>query len=91
MEYAVLELLASSDPAIVAKETVRMHLYGGWKTGKLRTIDVLICNLRKKLRKASGCANYICTVPGQGYLLGPSGGSPDRKLPLRMLSAHRWR
>jgi two-component system cell cycle response regulator CtrA len=67
-EFGVLELLFMKQGSIVSKETFLSHLYTGVEEPEIKTIDVLICRLRKKL-VAAGAPNLIDTVWGCGYIL----------------------
>jgi two-component system, cell cycle response regulator CtrA len=67
-EYGVLELLSMRKGTTLTKETFLSHLYGGMDEPELKIIDVFICKLRKKLRKATGGEHYIETVWGRGYI-----------------------
>jgi two-component system cell cycle response regulator CtrA len=68
-EYQTLELLSLRKGATLARQTFLNHLYGGIDEPGLKSIDVFICNLRKKLADASNGKNYIETEPGRGYVL----------------------
>src|SRR6516165_8525741 len=68
-EYAVLELLTLQKDAIVTREMLLKHLYGGTGEPELKIIDVFVCKLRKKLAQATGGSHYIETVWGRGYVL----------------------
>ena len=68
-EYAILELLTVQKDAIVTREMLLNHLYGGRDEPELKIIDVFVCKLRKKLAQATGGDHYIETVWGRGYLL----------------------
>jgi two-component system cell cycle response regulator CtrA len=68
-EYAILELLSLRRGATVTRETLLDQLYGGMDEPQLKTFDVFICKLRKKLARATGGSHYIETVWGQGYVL----------------------
>jgi two-component system cell cycle response regulator CtrA len=68
-EYAVLELLFLRRGAVLNKEAFLTHLYCGTDEPTTKTIDVIICRLRKKLALA-GVAPLIETVWGCGYILG---------------------
>lgn len=67
-EYAVLELLFLRQGVILSKGTFLNHLYCGVEEPEMKTIDVIICRLRKKLAKA-GVPALIDTVWGSGYIL----------------------
>jgi two-component system, cell cycle response regulator CtrA len=68
-EYSILELLASKKGTIIKKDTFINHLYHGINERQPKIVDVFICKLREKLKKASGGEEYITTVWGRGYLL----------------------
>jgi two-component system cell cycle response regulator CtrA len=58
------------------------HLYDGVDAPELKIIDVLVCNLRKKLAQATGGQRYIETVRGRGYILrDPAATGATRKRP----------
>ena len=67
-EYAVLELLFLKQGIILNKNAFLNHLYTGMEEPEMKTIDVIICRLRKKLAVA-GVPNLIDTVWGCGYIL----------------------
>jgi two-component system, cell cycle response regulator CtrA len=68
-EYAILELLSLRKGATVTRESFLNQLYGGIDEPELKSIDVLICKLRKKLARATGGSHYIEAVWGRGYVL----------------------
>jgi two-component system, cell cycle response regulator CtrA len=68
-EYSILELISLRQGTTVTKEMLLSHLYGGMDEPELKIIDVFVCYLRKKLRKATGGKHYIETVWGRGYVL----------------------
>jgi two-component system cell cycle response regulator CtrA len=68
-EYSILELLSLRKGTTVTRETFLDHLYGGVDEPELKTFDVFICKLRKKLARATGGKHYIETVWGHGYVL----------------------
>ncbi len=65
-EYSILQLLALRKGSTVPKDMIMSHLYGGVDERQIKTVDVFVCNLRKKLSNATG-VNYIETVWGRGY------------------------
>ena len=76
-EYAVLELLFLKQGHILNKNAFLTHLYCGMDEPEMKTIDVIICRLRKKLAVA-GVPSLIDTVWGCGYILrDPSGDQQD--------------
>ena len=68
-EYAILELLSLRKGATVTRESFLNQLYGGIDEPELKSMDVLICKLRKKLARATGGSHYIEAVWGRGYVL----------------------
>ena len=68
-EYGILELLSLRKGTTLTKEMFLNHLYGGMDEPELKSIDVFVCKLRKKLAAATGGMNYIETVWGRGYVL----------------------
>ena len=68
-EYAILELLSLRKGSTVTRENLLDQLYGGMDEPDLKTFDVFICKLRKKLAQATGGSHYIETVWGRGYAL----------------------
>lgn len=69
MEYRILELLSLRKGTVLGKEAFLDYLYGGMDEPGSKTIDVLICKLRKKLARATGGSHYIETLWGQGYVM----------------------
>ena len=67
-EYAVLELLFLKQGMILTKGTFLNHLSYGTEEPEMKTIDVIVCRLRKKLA-AAGVPGLIDTVWGSGYIL----------------------
>jgi two-component system cell cycle response regulator CtrA len=67
-EYAVLELLFLKQGHVQNKTALLNHLYCGQEEPQTKTLDVIICRLRKKLTSA-GVPMLIDTVWGCGYIL----------------------
>lgn len=67
-EFGVLELLFLKQGIILNKVAFLNHLYTGMEEPEMKTIDVIICRLRKKLAVA-GVPTLIDTVWGCGYIL----------------------
>jgi len=96
-EYQMLELLSMRKGTTLTKEMFLNHLYGGMDEPELKIIDVFICKLRKKIKKAiqasMGIKNdkdmpdlerngYVETVWGRGYVLrDPDEGQDKMKIP----------
>ena len=68
-EYAIVELLSLRKGTTVTRETFLNHLYGGIDEPELKTMDVFVCKLRKKLTRATSGNHYIEAVWGRGYVL----------------------
>ena len=70
MEYRVLELLAFARNNVVTRSMLLKHLYRrADDQPQPKIIDVFISKLRKKLRNASGGAEFIETIPQRGWIL----------------------
>ena len=70
MEYRVLELLAYARNNVVTRTMLLKHLYRrSDDQPQPKIIDVFISKLRKKLRNASGGAEFIETIPQRGWIL----------------------
>ena len=68
----MLELLFLKQGIILNKNAFLNHLYTGMEEPEMKTIDVIICRLRKKLASA-GVPNLIDTVWGCDPLREPRG------------------
>ena len=70
MEYRVLELLAYARNNVVTRQMLLKHLYRrSDDQPQPKIIDVFISKLRKKLRNASGGAEFVETIPQRGWIL----------------------
>ena len=70
MEYRVLELLAFARNNVVTRSMLLKHLYRrADDQPQPKIIDVFISKLRKKLRSASGGAEFVETIPQRGWIL----------------------
>lgn len=67
-EFMVLELLFLKQGCTVTKTALFNHLYAGHDEREMKTLDVIVCRLRKKLQ-AAGMPPLIDTVWGSGYTL----------------------
>jgi two-component system cell cycle response regulator CtrA len=81
-EFGVLELLFLKQGTILNKAAFLNHLYCGAEEPEMKTIDVIICRLRKKLATA-GIPTLIDTVWGCGYILRDPSAVPDVRRPDR--------
>jgi two-component system cell cycle response regulator CtrA len=67
-EYAILEMLFLRQGIVHAKAAIVNHVYGAEDGPALRTLDVIVCKLRKKLA-AAGAGDLVATVWGSGLML----------------------
>ncbi len=78
MEYRVLELLAFARNNVVTRSMLLKHLYRrSDDQPQPKIIDVFISKLRKKLRSATGGAEFIETIPQRGWILRDVEPNPD--------------
>lgn len=78
MEYRVLELLAFARNNVVTRSMLLKHLYRRANDQpQPKIIDVFISKLRKKLRMASGGAEFVETIPQRGWILRDIEGAPN--------------
>jgi DNA-binding response OmpR family regulator len=81
MEYRVLELLAFARNNVVTRTMLLKHLYRrADDQPQPKIIDVFISKLRKKLRMASGGAEFIETIPQRGWILRDLENSAQRSV-----------
>lgn len=67
-EYQTVEILALRKGAVLSKEAILDHLYGGLDEPNPKIIDVFICKIRKKLQSL-GIDDFIETNWGRGYMV----------------------
>jgi two-component system, cell cycle response regulator CtrA len=67
-EYAILELLFLRRGVVHSKPAIVNHVYGAEEGPALRTLDVIVCKLRKKLAH-HGAPDLVATVWGSGLTL----------------------
>jgi len=67
-EYRVLELMILRKNTLVSKSAVMDMLYGDMDEPEIKSIDVLMHRLRKRLA-AAGVGTLITTVWGAGYIV----------------------
>lgn len=67
-EYQIAEILALRKGAVLSKEAILDHLYGGLDEPNPKIIDVFICKIRKKLQML-GVDDFIETNWGRGYMV----------------------
>jgi two-component system cell cycle response regulator CtrA len=65
-EFETLELLFLKQGTVLSKSAFLKHLYADTEIIDMKTIDIIICRLRKRLAVAGVCG-LIQTVWGQGY------------------------
>jgi two-component system cell cycle response regulator CtrA len=76
-EYAALELLFLRQGTLLNKDAFLTHLYCGGDEPEMKTIDVIVCRLRKKLA-AAGVPSLIDTRWGGGYILREPSAAPTK-------------
>lgn len=69
MEHSLLELLVLRRDSLVTSELALDYLYGDRNAPDIKTVDVFICRLRKKLKAVNDGVHYIETVWARGYTL----------------------
>jgi two-component system cell cycle response regulator CtrA len=74
-EYAALEVLFLRQGTLLSKDALLTHLYCGGDEPEMKTIDVIVCRLRKKLA-AAGVPSLIDTVWGIGYIVRERAAAP---------------
>ncbi|MDE8349382.1 MAG: response regulator transcription factor [Acidocella sp.] len=67
-EYQIAEILALRKGAVLSKEAILDHLYGGLDEPNPKIIDVFICKIRKKLQMF-GVEDFVETNWGRGYMV----------------------
>ena len=67
-EYMILQLLMEKHGAVVSREDLMERLWGNEEFIDDNTLTVNVTRVRKKL-EAAGCADYIKTKKGIGYIL----------------------
>ncbi|MGH7041450.1 MAG: response regulator transcription factor [Acetobacteraceae bacterium] len=81
-EYALLELLMLKRGFSLSKGACLNHLYGTEEEPELKTVDVIVCRLRKKLA-AVGLPSLVQNVWGCGYRLAEQVAAPAALRPAR--------
>lgn len=70
-ELAVLEALLRADGAVRTRTELLQAIYGDDAYRDPRSVDVHVHHLREKLERAGGTGQWVLTVRGVGYRLGP--------------------
>ena len=81
-EYLLLEFLILKSGTAVSKTACLTHLYGTEEYPELKTIDVVLCRLRKRLAP-HGLAEMIESVWGYGFKLRSPDAEPMPPEPAR--------
>lgn len=68
-EFGILELLALKKGAVVSRETLMDHLYGGPEEPVAKVIDIHVCRIRRKLSEVASGRAALRTVWGLGFAL----------------------
>lgn len=81
-EFSIMEVFAYRNESITGKHTFLDHVYGSSdEVGQVKVLDVMICRLRKKFRRA-GFDRIIRTEWGIGYALySPRDQTPFTEIP----------
>jgi two-component system cell cycle response regulator CtrA len=79
-EYALLELLMLKRGVSLTKGACLNHLYGTEDEPELKTVDVIVCRLRKKLATV-GLPSLVQNVWGCGYRLADQTTVPASETP----------
>lgn len=77
-EYSLLEYLALRKGHVISKSQLQEQLYDSESLTESNVIEVLVSNVRKKLRQA-GAADIITTKRGFGYCIAPDAGNGERR------------
>jgi two-component system phosphate regulon response regulator PhoB len=72
-EFSLLRILMERPYRVWAREELITLIWGPDFDGNPKTLDVHICQLRKKLERNPDRPEYIVTVRGIGYRFGSSG------------------
>jgi len=67
-EFNLLWLLASKAGTVVGRDSLIQQLRGFGYDGLVRTIDIRVSRLRKKLNDLPSCPFEIKTIWGEGYV-----------------------
>lgn len=65
-QYNLFQLLIMKQNNILTKREILDSLYGGEKVPGMKIVDVLVCNIRKEIKKYTD-NDYLDTVWGMGY------------------------
>lgn len=69
-EFAILSLLVSVGGKVVAREALFERVSRRPDEGDLRTVDILVSRIRRKVEAVEGGDRLIVTAPGFGYRIG---------------------
>jgi two-component system torCAD operon response regulator TorR len=69
-EFAILGLLIAAGGKVVAREALFERISRRPDEGDLRTVDILVSRIRRKVRDVAGGERLIVTAPGFGYRTG---------------------
>jgi len=82
-EFGILELLALKKGAVVSREAIMDHLYGGPEEPVAKIVDIHVCRIRRKLAAVTPEAAMpqtviLETVWGRGFLLRAPDAAADQ-------------
>jgi DNA-binding response OmpR family regulator len=69
-EFEILAMLISADGKVVSREDMLIAISRNPLDADLRSVDVLVSRIRRKLGPTLGDQDVIVTAPGLGYQLG---------------------
>ena len=73
-EFKILYLLMSKNGYVFSRQQITQHVWGAYILNFPRTIDVHICNIKRKVGKI-GDKDVITVLKGVGYKLNNISGS----------------
>jgi DNA-binding response OmpR family regulator len=76
-EFDILFCLARNPGVVISAEALLSEIWGSGFVHYNQTLRVHISNLRRKLRSVTAFADFIRSVPGNGYLLAIQPPSPS--------------
>ncbi|WP_206425353.1 response regulator transcription factor [Staphylospora marina] len=67
-EYEIVKLLMEKSGTAVSRDEILEKVWGKYFTGDLKTVDIHIARIRKKMEETPSAPRFIETVRGYGYL-----------------------
>jgi two-component system phosphate regulon response regulator PhoB len=69
-EYRILTLFMGNPARIFSRQHLLMNIWNDRPSTELRTVDVYVCRLRRKLKRGFR-TDALQTLPGVGYVMNP--------------------